>query len=50
MKQINQDQRIHETAQQLVHGLLDAEAEYAVKINRLAEKWFTMAKEAQLMN
>lgn len=48
MKQTNEKERKHETAQQLVYGLLEAEAEYAMKINRLAEKWlaFALAKEA----
>jgi hypothetical protein len=48
MKQTNENEMMHETVQQLVHGLLDAEAKYAMEINRLAEKWFAfaLAKEA----
>ena len=45
MKQTNQNQRNrirHEGAQQLVHGLLDAEMEYALKVNQLAQRWFAM--------
>ena len=33
------NQKIHVTSQQLVHELLDLEADYALKVNALAERW-----------
>ena len=54
-KNQNQRNRIqkyssYEEAQEVAHGLLDAERDYALKVNALAERWFAMAKETRLVN
>jgi hypothetical protein len=41
---MNQNQiKNQNVGQQLVHGLLDAERDYALKVNVLAEQWFAAA-------